>query len=78
MMDDEIQNHVRSLRNPEASDREKEEATKSLANLATDDQNNAAIAGAGAIPPLVALVTSGSDSAKEYAACALGNLATNI
>ena len=76
-MDDEIQNHVRSLRNPEASDREKKEAANSLANLAVNDQNKAAIAAAGGIPPLVALVTSGSDSAKEQAARALENLAPN-
>jgi hypothetical protein len=59
-MDGEIQNRVQSLRNPEASDREKKEAAEILANLATDDQNKAAIAAAGGIPPLVALVTSGS------------------
>ncbi|CAL1157836.1 unnamed protein product, partial [Cladocopium goreaui] len=42
-----------------------------------NDQNKAAIAAAGGIPPLVALVTSGSDSAKEPAAGALRNLAMN-
>ncbi|CAL1142550.1 unnamed protein product, partial [Cladocopium goreaui] len=61
----------------EASDREKEEAAKILANLAVNDENKAAIAAAGGIPPLVALVTRGSDSAKKYAARALGNLASN-
>ena len=76
-MDGEIQNRVQSLRNPEASDREKKEAAEILANLATDDQNKAAIAAASGIPPLVALVTSGSDSAKQDAARALGNLAVN-
>ena len=77
MMDDEIQNRVRSFGNPEASDREKKEAAQILANLAWNDQNRAAIAAAGGIPPLVALITSGSDSAKGYAAGALRNLARN-
>jgi len=76
-MDDEIQNRLQSLRNPEASDGEKKEAAKILANLAMDVQNKAAIAAASGIPPLVALVTSGSDSAKQDAARALGNLAVN-
>jgi len=70
-MDGEIQNRVRALGNPEASDREKKEAAKILANLAWNGENKAAIAAAGGIPPLVALVASGSDSAKEYAARAL-------
>jgi hypothetical protein len=60
-MDGDTQNRVQSLRNPEASDGEKKEAAKILANLATNnDYNKAAIAAAGGIPPLVALVTSGS------------------
>ena len=54
-MDGDIQNRVQSLRNPEASDGEKKEAAKILANLATNnDYNKAAIAAAGGIPPLVA------------------------
>ena len=78
MMDDEIQKRVQSLRSPEASDREKKEAVCALANLALrNDQNNAAIAAAGAIPPLVALVTSRSDASKLEAARALRNLARN-
>eukprot|EP00435_Cladocopium_sp_Y103_P017605 s551_g4.t1 len=75
-MDDEIQNRVQSLRNPKASDREKKKAAESLANLALkNDENKVAIAAAGGIPPLVALVTSGSDAAKTQAAFALRNLA---
>ena len=45
--------------------------------LGNDDQNQAAIAAAGGIPPLVALVTSGNDAAKLSAAGALLNLALN-
>ena len=77
-MDDEIQKRVQSLRSPEASDREKKEAAVALANLAVrNDQNKAAIAAAGGIPPLVALVESASDATKKSAAAALQSLAVN-
>ena len=43
---------------------DKERATRALGNLAYDAANQVAIAAAGAIPPLVALVTSGTASAR--------------
>ena len=48
-----------------------------LAILAVNDDNEIAIAKAGGIPPLVALVRDGNDSQKHFAAGALGNLAYN-
>ena len=54
----------------------KEAAAGALRNLAVNADNKVAIAGAGAIPPLVALLSSGTAAGKEEAAAgALWNLA---
>ena len=52
----------------------KEEAAIGLYMLTHDDANLAAIAAAGAIPPLLALVRSAGEG-QEWAASALANLA---
>ena len=44
-------------------------------NLAACDANKATIMASGAVAPLVALLKSGTDGAKEHAAGALANLA---
>ncbi|KAJ8600639.1 hypothetical protein CTAYLR_006926 [Chrysophaeum taylorii] len=60
------------------NDREREVAAESVWSLAVDNADNKiAIAKLGGIPPLVELVTSGTDVAKENAAAALWNLAAN-
>ena len=48
-----------------------------MGELATNDQNKAVIVAAGGIPPLVALVTSGRDAAKEHAVYALAHFSMN-
>ena len=75
-MDDEIRKAIEVLTNLEASHTEKQDAAVGLANLANEnDQNRVAIAAAGGIPALVALVTSSSKASKIQAASALGSLA---
>ena len=59
------------------TDGQKEQAAGALANLALNTDNQAAIARAGGIEPLVALVRSGTDGQKEQAAGALWSLAWN-
>ena len=55
-----------------------EGAAWALDNLAVDNHaNQAAIAGAGAIPPPVRLLGSGSEGVQQHEADALGNLAVN-
>ena len=60
-----------SSANPEG----KEAAAAALASLAVNADNKVAIAKAGAIEPLVALVRNGTDGQKSMAAGALKNLA---
>ena len=52
----------------------REEAAGTLMNLAACDDNKGAIVGAKALGPLLAVLTDGTDAAKEHAA-ALANLA---
>uniref|UniRef100_A0A0G4I9L8 Armadillo repeat-containing domain-containing protein n=1 Tax=Chromera velia CCMP2878 TaxID=1169474 RepID=A0A0G4I9L8_9ALVE len=60
-----------------SSDGVKENAAGVLAKLRVNDESGTAIVDAGAIPPLVGLLTSGTDVAKENAARALAKLAVN-
>ena len=55
--------------------RKKEHAARALTNLAVNADNQVAIAAAGAIPPLVALLREGSAEGRAKAAGALGVLA---
>ena len=72
---DRVAQHVQGLRS--GSTGEQQQAAGALRNLAADNAaNQAAIAAAGAIEPLVALVRSGSVGAQEQAAAALWALAT--
>ena len=68
----EIAQLVTQLRNDEGS---QESAAAALRDLAGDDVARRAIAAAGAIAPLVALVTNGAAGGQEQAAEALANLA---
>ena len=52
-----------------------EEAAGTLMNLAASDANKSKIMSAGAVAPLVALLTSGTDATKEHSAGALANIA---
>ena len=54
-------------------DAQKQHAANALANLAVNDDNKIAIAKAGGIPPLVALIRDGNDTQKKHAAGALAN-----
>merc|ERR1711977_367543 len=55
----------------------KAQAAWALANLALNDDNCATIASAGAILPLIALLSGPDEMGKKQAACALANLAIN-
>ncbi|KAJ8600474.1 hypothetical protein CTAYLR_004470 [Chrysophaeum taylorii] len=59
------------------SDWAKRQVARALMELASNDENQIAIAKAGAIPVLVELAKDGTDGAKEGAAGALWNLAFN-
>ena len=59
------------------TDDQKVTAANALGILARDDGNRVAIAQAGGVPPLIALVEGGTDDQKERAAEALVNLAVD-
>ena len=73
MSQGDIGRHVKALEAVNAG--EAAAAAKALGTLACDDANRAAIADAGAIAPLVALVTNGSADGQKMAAWVLTNLA---
>eukprot|EP01052_Picozoa_sp_SAG31_P030161 SAG31_NODE_3070_length_4721_cov_2.214626_2_plen_306_part_01 len=66
---------VRQLANGDSTS--KENAAAALKRLAFNNDNQVAIAEAGAVAPLVRLLTEGSAGAQEQAAMALHNLAAN-
>jgi vacuolar protein 8 len=53
----------------------KENATKALSHLATNEDNKTAIAKAGGIGPLVTLLTEGNETTQQFTAAALQSLA---
>ena len=73
-----IQENIRVLKDREATDEEKEDATNVLGNLASRPANRSTVAALGALPPLVALLRDGSDMAKYQAAYTLSLLAEEV
>lgn len=74
--EDEIKQHVRILKG-DSDDAVKSEAALALHDLAVDFKSRKAIARAGVIPPVIDLLTRGSNDAKQRAAQVIMALALN-
>ena len=71
-----VASHVAVLVSAGSTDDATDKATRALAQLAANASHRVLMYEVGVVPPLVALLTSGTDLAKASSASALGNLAT--
>ena len=75
--DHEAGRHIAVLKDERAVSEAREKAAAALANLAKNFENEVNIVLAGGLPPLIALLSSGTPLAQEYAAAALFSLSFN-